>query len=137
MSGVNKVILIGRLGNEPDFKEVNSHFSVANISLATSEKWKGKQGEAKENTEWHRVVFFNRLAEIARDYLKKGSLVYVEGKLKTDQYEKDGITRYATKIVASELNMLDGKSSTADSTAKGDFTITERSQSDNNGRAPF
>jgi len=110
MSGINKVILVGRLGNDPEVKESRNGI-VTNISVATSQKWKDKQtGEMKEATEWHRVVFFNRLAEIASEYLVKGSHVYIEGSLKTNKYEdKTGKTCYATSITAREMQMLGSK----------------------------
>lgn len=110
--GINKVILIGNLGQDPDTRYLPSGGAVANVSLATSESWKDKQsGEQKERTEWHRVVFFNRLAEIAGEYLKKGSKVYIEGSLRTREWEKDGVKRYTTEIVASEMQMLDSRGS--------------------------
>lgn len=109
--GVNKVILIGSLGKDPELRYMPSGGAVANVSLATSESWKDKQsGERQERTEWHNVVFFNRLAEIAGEYLKKGSKVYVEGSLRTRKWQgKDGSDRYTTEIVAAEMQMLDGK----------------------------
>lgn len=108
--GINKVILIGNLGNDPETKFLPSGGAVTNVSLATSESWKDKQtGQPQERTEWHRVVFFNRLAEIAGQYLKKGSKVYIEGSLRTRSWEQDGQKRYATEIVASEMQMLDGR----------------------------
>ena len=111
MAGINKVIIVGNLGNDPDSKFLPSGGAVTHISIATSEKWKDKvTGEAKEKTEWHRVVFFNRLAEIAAQYLKKGSKVYVEGSLQTTKWtDKDGVERYTTEIKGKELQMLDGK----------------------------
>ena len=110
--GINKAILIGNLGKDPDVKYTASGSAVANITIATSESWKDKQtGEKKELTEWHRVVMFGRLGEIAGEYLKKGSKVYVEGRLQTRKYQdKTGQDRYTTEIVASEMQMLDGKS---------------------------
>lgn len=106
--GVNKVILIGNLGNDPDIRYTANGDAVANVSLATSESWKDKQtGEPIERTEWHRLVFFRRLAEIVGEYLHKGSKVYVEGKLQTRQWEKDGIDRYTTEIVVNDMQMLD------------------------------
>lgn len=109
--GVNKVILIGNLGNDPETKFLPSGGAVTNVSLATSESWKDKQtGQMQERTEWHRVVFFNKLAEIAGEYLKKGSKVYVEGSLRTRKWQgQDGQDRYTTEIVASEMQMLDGR----------------------------
>jgi len=108
--GVNKVILVGNVGGDPETKYMPSGGAVTNLSIATSESWKDKQtGQAQERTEWHRVVFFNRLAEIASEYVKKGSKVYVEGSLRTRQWEQDGVKRYSTEIVASEMQMLDSR----------------------------
>ena len=108
--GINKVILVGNLGNDPESKTTATGGAVCNISIATSESWKDKQtGEKLERTEWHRVVFFNRLAEIAGQYLKKGSKVYIEGQLRTSKYQKDGQDHYSTDIVASEMQMLDSR----------------------------
>ena len=105
--GVNKVILVGNLGADPEVKYTAGGTAIGTLSVATSESWKDKQtGEQQERTEWHRVKFFGRLAEIAGEYLKKGSQVYVEGKLRTDEYEKDGIKRYSTDIIADEMQML-------------------------------
>ncbi len=115
MSGVNKVIIVGRLGQDPEAKYLPSGGAVTNASVATSEKWKDKNtGQPQERTEWHRIVFFNKLGEIAGEYLKKGSMVYVEGSLRTRKWEaQDGTDRYTTEIVASELQMLDGKTDRA------------------------
>ncbi|WP_323847348.1 single-stranded DNA-binding protein [Microbulbifer magnicolonia] len=110
--GINKVILIGNLGNDPETKYMPSGGAVTNVSLATSETWKDKQtGQQQERTEWHRVVFFNRLAEIAGEYLRKGSKVYIEGSLRTRKWQDktSGQDRYTTEIVASEMQMLDGR----------------------------
>ena len=107
MSSVNKVILLGNLGNDPEQRQTHSGKAVTNFSLATSETWKDKQtGEKQERTEWHRVVFFGRVADIAAQYLAKGSKVYVEGSLQTDKYTKDGVERYTTKVVGRDLRML-------------------------------
>lgn len=110
--GVNKCILIGNIGQDPETKFMPSGGAVTNVSIATSESWKDKTtGEPKEKTEWHRVVFFNRLAEIAGEYLKKGSKVYVEGSLRTRKWQdQGGQDRYTTEIVASEMQMLDSRS---------------------------
>lgn len=115
--GINKVILIGNLGNDPEVRYSQAGAAIANISVATSEQWKDKQtGQPQERTEWHRVVFFNRLAEIAGEYLVKGSKVYVEGQLRTRKWQdKDGQDRYTTEIVGNEMQMLDSK---GDPTAK-------------------
>lgn len=109
--GVNKVILIGNLGNDPESRALPSGGTVTNISLATSESWKDKQsGQPQERTEWHRVVFFNRLAEVVAEYLKKGSKVYILGSLRTRKWQDDsGQDRYSTEIVASEMQMLDSR----------------------------
>lgn len=109
--GINKVILIGNLGADPEVRYMPSGNAVTNVTLATSTSWKDKQtGEQQDRTEWHRVVFFNRLAEIAGEYLRKGSKVYVEGSLKTRKWQdKSGQDRYTTEIVANEMQMLDSK----------------------------
>ncbi|MFV8818486.1 single-stranded DNA-binding protein [Haliea sp. E17] len=109
--GVNKVILVGNLGADPETRYMPSGGAVTNVNLATSETWKDKQtGQPQERTEWHRVVFFNRLAEIAGEYLRKGSKVYVEGSLRTRKWQgQDGQDRYTTEIVANEMQMLDSR----------------------------
>lgn len=109
--GVNKVILIGNLGKDPETRFMPSGGAVTNITLATSESWKDKQsGQMQERTEWHRVVFFNKLAEIAGEYLKKGSKVYIEGSLRTRKWQgQDGQDRYTTEIVADQMQMLDSR----------------------------
>ena len=108
--GVNKVILLGNVGNDPESKSLPGGGTVVNFSMATSESWKDKNtGEQKEVSEWHRVVAFNRLAEIIVEYVKKGSKLYIEGSLRTRSWDQDGQKRYATEIVASEMQMLDGK----------------------------
>lgn len=109
--GVNKVIIVGNLGNDPEVRYTPAGTAVANISVATSESWKDKQtGEQQERTEWHRIVGFNRLGEIMGEYLRKGSKVYVEGSIRTRKWQdKDGQDKYTTEIVASEMQMLDGK----------------------------
>ena len=112
--GVNKVILIGNLGNEPDVRYMPSGDAVANVSIATSESWKDKNtGETQERTEWHRVVFFGKLAEIVKQYLHKGSKIYVEGKLRTRKWQdKEGVERYSTEIIvdiSGTMQMLDGR----------------------------
>ena len=109
--GINKVILIGNLGNDPEQKSMPNGNAVTNITVATSESWKDKQtGQQQERTEWHRVVFFNRLAEIAGQYLHKGSKIYIEGSLRTRKWQdQGGQDRYTTEIVGNELQMLDSK----------------------------
>ncbi len=111
MASVNKVILIGNLGRDPETRFLPSGSAVANISVATTDTWKDKtSGEKKEATEWHRVVFFGRLAEIVGEYLKKGSQIYVEGRLQTRKYEKDGQEHYSTEIIADTMKMLGSRS---------------------------
>ena len=114
--GINKVILVGNLGNDPEHRVLPSGGGVTNISLATSESWKDKtSGEQKERTEWHRVVFFNRLSEISAEYLRKGSKVYVEGTLRTRKWQdQSGQDRYTTEIVGAEMQMLDSRGATQD-----------------------
>lgn len=112
MSGINKVILVGRLGKDPEVKHLESGSTLANFSLATSEKYKNKNGEMVETTEWHNIVIWGKLAEIVEKWVHKGDLIYVEGKLVTRSWEKDGITRYATEIVGIAMTMLGSKSGT-------------------------
>ena len=111
--GVNKVILVGNVGNDPEVRYMPNGNAVANVSLATSETWKDKNtGDQQEKTEWHRVVFFNRLAEIVEQYVKKGSKLYIEGRLQTRSWEQDGVKRYTTEIVVDmngTLQLLGGK----------------------------
>lgn len=108
--GVNKVILVGHVGRDPETNTMPSGGHVCNIALATSESWKDKNtDQQQEKTEWHRVVFFNRLAEIVSEYVRKGSKLYIEGQLRTRSWEQDGVKRYATEIVAREMQMLDGR----------------------------
>ena len=112
MSSLNKAMIIGRLGQDPEVRYTQSNTAVANMSIATSERYKDSTGEWKENTEWHRVVAWGRTAEICQEYLKKGSLVYIEGPIQTRQWEdKDGQTRYTTEIKALTMTMLDSKGS--------------------------
>ena len=108
--GINKVILVGNLGRDPETRYMPSGNAVTNVSVATSKSWKDRDsGEQKDRTEWHRVVFFNRLAEIANEYLKKGSKVYVEGELRTREWEREGQKHYTTEVVANEMQMLDNR----------------------------
>ncbi len=113
MAGVNKVIIVGNLGNDPEVRYSNNGAAIANISVATSDSWKDKNtGERQERTEWHRIVMFNRLGEIAGEYLKKGSKVYIEGKLQTRKWQdQQGNDRYSTEIVADQMQMLDSRGS--------------------------
>ena len=109
--GINKVIIVGNLGADPETRYMPSGSAVTNLSVATSEQWKDKQtGEQKERTEWHKVAMFNRLAEIAAEYLRKGSQVYIEGKLRTRKWQdRDGNDRWTTEVIADEMQMLGGR----------------------------
>lgn len=119
--GINKVILVGNIGGDPETRYMPNGGAVTNITLATSDSWKDKNtGQMNERTEWHRIVFFNRLAEIAGEYLRKGSKVYVEGALRTRKWQgQDGQDRYTTEIVASEMQMLDGRNGGGDNMGGG------------------
>jgi len=119
--GINKVILIGNLGNDPDVRYTAGGAAVTNISLATTDSWRDKEsGEQQDRTEWHRVVFFGRLAEIVAEYLKKGSQVYVEGRLQTRKWQdKEGVDRYTTEIVAGEMQMLGGRGGSSNVSEQG------------------
>lgn len=109
---VNKVILVGRLGKNPDVKTMTNGESVTNVTLATSENWKDKTGQKQEKAEWHNLVFYRRLAEIAGQYLSKGSQIYIEGKLQTRKWQtKEGQDRYTTEVIVNEMQMLGGKTS--------------------------
>ncbi len=133
--GINKVILIGNLGNDPEVRYMPDGGAVANITVATSEQWKDKQtGEQQERTEWHRVVLFRRLGEIAGEYLKKGSKVYIEGKLQTRKWQdQNGNDRYTTEIVANEMQMLDSRGSGSGS---ANFGQGAPARSQSTGAAP-
>jgi single-strand DNA-binding protein len=114
--GINKVILVGNVGQDPETRYMPNGNAVTNLSLATSETWKDKNtGEQQERTEWHRVTFYQRLAEIVAEYVKKGSKIYVEGRLQTRSWEQDGVKKYATDIIANEMQMLDSRGSSGDS----------------------
>ena len=110
MASVNKVILVGNLGRDPETRYMPDGGAITNISIATTSTWKDKSGEKQEATEWHRVAFFGKLAEIAGEYLKKGSQVYVEGKLKTRKWQdKEGVDKYTTEVIADAMQMLGGR----------------------------
>jgi single-strand DNA-binding protein len=128
---VNKVILIGRLGKDPETRYMPNGEAVTNATLATSENWKDKSGEKQEKTEWHNLVFYRRLAEIAGEYLKKGSQIYVEGKLQTRKWQtKEGQDRYTTEIVVNEMTMLGSKST------GGNFEVVENERSEVSNQRP-
>ena len=134
--GVNKVILVGNLGQKPDMKYTQSNTAVANLSLATSESWKDKDsGDLKTKTEWHRVVYFGKLAEIAEQYLDKGSKVYVEGKLQTRKWQdQSGNDRYTTEVLGQELTMLDSRGdSSASSFENNNSGMSEEDVNQDNG----
>jgi len=130
--GINKVILIGNLGADPDTKYAPSGSAVTRLSIATSDQWKDKQtGEMQERTEWHRVVMFNRLAEISAEYLRKGSKVYIEGRIQTRKWQgQDGQDRYTTEVVANEMQMLDSRG------GGGGGEFNQRPPAQNQGQQP-
>jgi single-strand DNA-binding protein len=110
MASVNKVILVGHIGKDPETRFMASGDAVCNFSVATTESWKGKDGAKQEKTEWHKIVIYKKLAEIAGEYLKKGSQVYLEGRLETREWlDKDGVKKYSTEVIVSEMKMLGGK----------------------------
>jgi len=112
MAGINKVILVGNLGKDPEVRHLDNGVAVANFSLATTENYKNKEGERVSQTEWHNIVLWRGLAEVAEKYLKKGANIYIEGKIRTRKWEdKDGVTRYSTEILGDNMTMLGGKSS--------------------------
>ncbi len=126
MAGINKVILVGRLGKDPEVSYTPSGTAVAKFSIATSETWKDKdKGEKKEKTEWHRITAFGKLGEICGEYLSKGKQVYIEGKLQYGSYEKDGVTRYTTDIIASQMQMLGGRGDAAPTGASANSSMPD------------
>ena len=133
--GINKAIIVGNLGRDPEVRYTANGNAIANITVATTESWKDKQsGERQEKTEWHRVVFFGRLAEIAGEYLKKGSQVYIEGRLQTRKWEdKSGQERYTTEIVASEMQMLGSRGGGASEAPDDDNSGEARSAAGSSG----
>lgn len=131
MSGVNKVILVGRLGKEPEVRNLENGAVVANFSLATSESYKDRvTGERKEVTEWHNIVLWRGLAEVAQKYLHKGDLVYIEGKLRTRSWEKEGVTRYTTEVVADNMTMLGSRGGGGGYSGDSSPRNTERTTAD-------
>ena len=110
-NGINKAIIIGNLGGDPDTKTTSNGSPLTTLNVATTTSWKDNNGNKQEKTEWHRVVMFNKLAEIASEYLRKGSQVYIEGRISYRSYEQDGITKYVTDIIAESMQMLGSKSS--------------------------
>ena len=129
--GINKVIIVGNLGRDPEVRYLPNGNAVTNLNIATSQSWKDKQtGEQQERTEWHRIVTFNRLAEISAEYLKKGSKVYIEGSLRTQKWQdKSGNDRYTTEIVATEMQMLDARGGSSNANAgDGGFSASSKAQ---------
>lgn len=139
MAGVNKVILVGNLGKDPEVRYLDSGVAVANFSLATTENYKNKQGEKVSQTEWHNIVLWRGLAEVAEKWLKKGSSVYIEGKIRTNKWEdKEGKTRYNTEILADNMTMLGNKNNSEDSDRNNSQSISEKkSVNDGNDDLPF
>lgn len=135
--GINKVILVGNLGADPETRYTASGAAITSIRIATSESWKDKQtGEQQERTEWHSITFFGRLAEIAGEYLRKGSQVYVEGRLQTDKWQdKDGNDRYTTKIIANEMQMMGGRGGEGGGQTSNDGFRSNRGGGRNQGPA--
>ena len=132
MAGVNKVIILGRLGADPELRSSPSGVTTCNLSIATSINWTDKNsGDKKEKTEWHRVVFFGRPAEVIDQYMKKGQQLYVEGRLETSKYEKDGIERFSTNIIGESFNFISGSSTQMDDSTQNEFNQTP-SQNENN-----
>ncbi len=133
--GINKAIIVGNLGRDPEVRYTANGNAIANITVATTESWKDKQsGERQEKTEWHRVVFFGRLAEIAGEYLKKGAQVYIEGRLQTRKWEdKSGQERYTTEIVASEMQMLGSRGGGTSEASDDDYSSAARSATGSSG----
>jgi len=136
--GINKVIIVGNVGGDPETRYMPSGSAVTNLTIATNESWKDKQtGEKKERTEWHRVAMFNRLAEIAAEYLRKGSQVYIEGKLRTRKWQdKDGQDRYTTEIIADEMQMLGGRGGGSGNFGGGDTGGGDTSGGKRGGGSP-
>ena len=130
-SGINKVILVGNLGQDPEVKFTAGGAAVTTLSIATSESWKDKEsGTEQEKTEWHRVVLWRRLAEIAGQYLKKGSKVYIEGQLQTRKWEQEGQTRYTTEVIARDMQFLDSRGNMDNSNSPPDISSTSEDSVD-------
>ena len=130
-SGINKVIIVGNLGQDPEIKYTAGGAAVTTLSIATSDSWKDKDsGMDQERTEWHRVVLWRRLAEIAGEYLKKGSKVYIEGQLQTRKWEQEGQTRYTTEIIARDMQFLDSRGSSNTSSAQKSSEMNDQSAAD-------
>ena len=139
MSSVNKAIILGRLGKDPEIRYMQNGGALANLSIATSQKWKDiKTGEKKEKTEWHRVALYNRLAEVAREYAKKGGMLYIEGRIETKKWtDKDGQNRYTTEIIGEEMQLLGGRDTNDDKSSNSGLTpsTTNHQQTSGSGVA--
>ena len=134
MAGVNKVILVGNLGKDPEVRHLDNGIAVANFSLATTESYTNKQGERVNQTEWHNIVLWRGLADVAEKYLKKGNSIYVEGKISTRKWEdKEGNTRYSTDIIADKMTMLGSKSTNSNSATESSVSTTEPTPSEELG----
>jgi single-strand DNA-binding protein len=139
MASVNKVILVGNLGRDPEMRYMPNGEAVCNFSIATTDNWKDKNGQKQEKTEWHNIVMYRRLAEIAGEYLKKGRPVYVEGRLQTRKWEKDGVTRYSTEIIADQMQMLgsrEGAGSNASYDSPGSDDMNQDMDQSRSNQAP-
>jgi single-strand DNA-binding protein len=136
MSSVNKCIILGRVGQMPEVKAIQSGNKVAKFSVATSEKYKDKAGEKKEDTTWHNIEVWGKLSDIVEQYVKKGDMIYLEGKIKTDSYEKDGVKKFSTKIVADTIQMLGGNKADNTTQPKEHSGFTEAAIEDSDG-LPF
>jgi len=136
MASVNKVILVGNLGRDPEVRYMPNGEAVCNFSIATTENWKDKSGVKQEKTEWHNIVMYRKLAEIAGEYLKKGRPVYVEGRLQTRKWEKDGVTRYTTEIIADNMQMLGSKGDGGGSGASYDGGMDQGAAPEDMNQAP-
>lgn len=138
MASVNKVILVGNLGQDPESRFLPDGSAVANISVATSEKWKGKDGSQQEHTEWHRVSFFGKLAEVVSQYCKKGQSVYIEGRIRTEKWtDKNGNDRYASKIIADRMQMLGKKDDAPETPASQPAAPTKPAKKPYDGKGGF
>lgn len=136
--GINKVILIGNLGGDPELRHTPTGSAVTNLTIATADSWKDKEGVKQDRTEWHRVVLFSRLAEIASEYLKKGAKIYIEGRLQTRKWQdKEGLDRYTTEIIGNELQMLDSKSSGDEQSQVGNSNPVAKPADDFDDDIPF
>ncbi len=138
MAGVNKAIILGNLGNDPEVKTLEGGVRVASFSVATSEKWTDKNGDKKEETQWHNIVFFGKVVDVIEKYVKKGSQIYIEGKLKTTSYDdKDGIKRYQTRIIGQSLNLIGGNSQNTGSSQVPVENFVSDNPNDSSDDLPF